>query len=197
MGSEAITIALSSALVGAAAGGLGALLMALISWGSQLGWGHAVTAGFSTTAPMAIRLTLPLLAGLAIGWLRRRGAAPLPELHTTLEELHEQGALKIQPRGSHLLLGLLALLGGGSLGPPSGPALLSLYYCASSIPQSPRGARSEADAVYRVMLLREVLEPQQTRAPFYTRPDPPGPSSAVAVPLYNGLLPSGPVRGVR
>ena len=28
--------------------------------------------------------------------------------------------------------------GGGSLGPPSGPALLSLYYCAS-IPQSPRG----------------------------------------------------------
>ena len=85
MGSEAIAIALSSALVGAAAGGLGALLMALISWGSQLGWGHAVTAGFPTTAPMAIRLTLPLLAGLAIGWLRRRGAAPLPELHTTLE----------------------------------------------------------------------------------------------------------------
>lgn len=122
MGSEAITIALSSALVGAAAGGLGALLMALISWGSQLGWGHAVTAGFPTTAPMAIRLTLPLLAGLAIGWLRRRGAAPLPELHTTLEELHEQGAVKIQPRGSHLLLGLLALLGGGSLGPE---ALLS------------------------------------------------------------------------
>ena len=34
---------------------------------------------------------------------------------------------------------------------------------ASTIPVV---SRSEADVVYRVMLLREVLEPQQTRAPF-------------------------------
>ena len=33
--------------------------------------------------------------------------------------------------------------------------------------------------------------------PLYTRPVLPGPPSAVAGPLYNGLLPSGPVRGVR
>ena len=61
---------------------------------------------------------------------------------------------------------------------------------------TPVVSRSEADAVYRVMLLREVLEPTDSSS-LYTRPDLPGPSSAVAVPLYNGLLPSGPVRGVR
>lgn len=121
-GAEALSVAISSALIGALAGCLGALLMGLISWGTELGWGEAVIAGFPSTAPVPLRLALPLLAGLAIGLLRRRGAEPLPELHSTLEELHDKGALKIQPRGSHLLLGLLALIGGGSLGPE---ALLS------------------------------------------------------------------------
>ena len=122
MGAEALAVAISSALIGAVAGCLGALLMGLISWGTELGWGEAVIAGFPSTAPLPLRLAIPLLAGLTIGLLRRRGAQPLPELHATLAELHQQTSLKIQPRGSHLLLGLLALLGGGSLGPE---ALLS------------------------------------------------------------------------
>ena len=120
--SEAFSTSLTSALIGAVAGAMGALLMALIGWLTSLGWGNAVLTGHPADSPLALQLLMPLGAGLAIGWLRRRGAEPLPELHSTIEELHEHGEFKLQPRRSHWLLGLIALVGGGSLGPE---ALLS------------------------------------------------------------------------
>ena len=120
--SEAFSTSLTSALIGAVAGAMGALLMALISWLTTLGWGDAVLLGQPANGPQALQLLLPLGAGLAIGLLRQRGADPLPELHSTIEELHEHGEHKLQPHSSHWLLGLLALVGGGSLGPE---ALLS------------------------------------------------------------------------
>ena len=119
---EALSTSLTSALIGAFAGAMGALLMALINWLTALGWGDAVSLGQPSNSPVIIQLLVPLSAGLAIGLLRRRGAEPLPELHSTIEELHEHGEHKLQPRISHWLLGLLALVGGGSLGPE---ALLS------------------------------------------------------------------------
>ncbi|MEB3177046.1 MAG: chloride channel protein [Synechococcus sp.] len=116
-------LALRSALIGAMAGSLGAGLMALIHWGTERSWGPAVLAGFPSSAPLAQQLLVPLLAGLAIGLLRRSGAQPLPELHQTLQDLHSSSQAKaLQLRVDHLLLGLLALVGGGTLGPE---ALLS------------------------------------------------------------------------
>ena len=120
--SEALSTSLTSALIGAVAGAMGALLMALINWLTALGWGDAVLSGLPSNNPVIVQLFIPLSAGLAIGLLRQRGAEPLPELHSTIEELHEQGEHKLQPRTSHWLLGLIALVGGGSLGPE---ALLS------------------------------------------------------------------------
>ena len=120
--SEVLSTSLTSALIGAFAGAMGALLMALINGLTALGWGDAVSSGQPSNSPVIIQLLIPLSAGLAIGLLRQRGAEPLPELHSTIEELHEQGERKLQPRNSHWLLGLIALVGGGSLGPE---ALLS------------------------------------------------------------------------
>ena len=120
--SEVLSTSLTSALIGAFAGAMGALLMALINGLTALGWGDAVSSGQPSNSPVIIQLLIPMSAGLAIGLLRQRGAEPLPELHSTIEELHEQGERKLQPRTSHWLLGLIALVGGGSLGPE---ALLS------------------------------------------------------------------------
>ena len=96
--SEALSTSLTSALIGAVAGAMGALLMALINWLTALGWGDAVLSGLPSNNPVIVQLFIPLSAGLAIGLLRQRGAEPLPELHSTIEELHEQGEHKLQPR---------------------------------------------------------------------------------------------------
>lgn len=112
----------SSALIGAVAGSLAALLMAAIAWFTALAWGPAVLNGFPSQAPVLWQALVPIAIGLAIGLLRRRGLEPLPELHQTLEQLHSKQGMPLKHSGSHLLLGLLALVGGGSLGPE---ALLS------------------------------------------------------------------------
>ena len=122
MVAQALSVALSSALIGGIAGALGALLMFLIDWVTKLGWGADVLMGFPSGSPVALQLLIPVLVGVIIGALRLRGAEPLPELHSTLEELHHQSSIKIQIKSSHLLLGLLALIGGGTIGPE---ALLS------------------------------------------------------------------------
>ena len=117
MAAQALSVALSSALIGGIAGALGALLMFLIDWVTKLGWGADVLMGFPSGSPVALQLLIPVLVGVIIGALRLRGAEPLPELHSTLEELHHQSSIKIQIKSSHLLLGLLALIGGGTIGP--------------------------------------------------------------------------------
>ena len=108
-------------LTGAITGLLGGLVMALLDYLSQLAWGQQVLRGFPSQAPVVWQFLLPLITGLAIGLLRRAGAQPLPELHVTLAQLRQtneqQQSLDLSFRGSHLLLGLLALVGGGSLGP--------------------------------------------------------------------------------
>ena len=76
--SEAFSTSITSALIGAVAGAMGALLMALIGWLTALGWGDAVLLGQPANGPQVLQLLLPLGAGLAIGLLRQRGAAPLP-----------------------------------------------------------------------------------------------------------------------
>ncbi|NDC07715.1 MAG: hypothetical protein EBZ86_10445, partial [Synechococcaceae bacterium WB9_2_069] len=108
-------------LTGALTGLLGGLVMALLDYLSQLAWGQQVLRGFPSQAPVVWQFLLPLITGLFIGLLRRAGAQPLPELHVTLAQLsqtnEQQKRLDLSFRGSHLLLGLLALVGGGSLGP--------------------------------------------------------------------------------
>ncbi|NBV69707.1 MAG: chloride channel protein, partial [Synechococcaceae bacterium WB4_2_0805] len=105
-------------LTGALTGLLGGLVMALLDYLSQLAWGQQVLRGFPSQAPVVWQFLLPLITGLAIGLLRRAGAKPLPELHVTLAQLsqtnEQQKRLDLSFRGSHLLLGLLALVGGGS-----------------------------------------------------------------------------------
>ncbi|NCU91882.1 MAG: hypothetical protein EBV44_08035, partial [Synechococcaceae bacterium WB7_1B_046] len=105
-------------LTGALTGLLGGLVMALLDYLSQLAWGQQVLRGFPSQAPVVWQFLLPLITGLFIGLLRRAGAQPLPELHVTLAQLsqtnEQQKRLDLSFRGSHLLLGLLALVGGGS-----------------------------------------------------------------------------------
>ena len=49
--SEAFSTSLTSALIGAVAGAMGALLMALIGWLTSLGWGDAVLTGHPADSP--------------------------------------------------------------------------------------------------------------------------------------------------
>lgn len=123
---------ISSGLIGAVAGSLAALLMAAIAGFTALAWGPAVLNGFPSQAPMLWQALVPIGIGLAIGLLRRRGLVPLPELHQTLGELHSKQGMPLKHTGSHLLLGLLALVGGGSLGPE---ALLSRALAALVLAQ--------------------------------------------------------------
>lgn len=113
-------------LIGFITGLLAALLMAAISILTSLGWGDQFLKGFPSQAPFVLQLLIPISCGLAIGLLRRAGAEPLPELLETFAKLDPKQdpklQLQIQPKLSHILLGLLALLGGGSIGPE---ALLS------------------------------------------------------------------------
>ena len=113
-------------LIGFITGLLAALLMAAISFLTSLGWGDQFLKGFPSQAPFVLQLLIPISCGLAIGLLRRAGAEPLPELIETFAQLDpkqdQKLQLEIQPKLSHILLGLLALLGGGSIGPE---ALLS------------------------------------------------------------------------
>lgn len=113
-------------LIGFITGLLAALLMAAISILTSIGWGDQFLKGFPSQAPFVLQLLIPISCGLAIGLLRRAGAEPLPELLETFAQLDPKQdpklQLQIQPKLSHILLGLLALLGGGSIGPE---ALLS------------------------------------------------------------------------
>ena len=113
-------------LIGFITGLLAALLMAAISILTSIGWGDQFLKGFPSQAPFVLQLLIPISCGLAIGLLRRAGAEPLPELLETFAKLDPKQdpklQLQIQPKLSHILLGLLALLGGGSIGPE---ALLS------------------------------------------------------------------------
>lgn len=113
-------------LIGFITGLLAALLMAAISFLTSLGWGDQFLKGFPSQAPFVLQLLIPISCGLVIGLLRRAGAEPLPELIETLAQLDpkqdQKLQLEIQPKLSHILLGLLALLEGGSIGPE---ALLS------------------------------------------------------------------------
>ena len=70
--------------------------MFLIDWVTKLGWGSDVLMGFPSGSPVGLQLLIPVLVGVIIGALRLHGAEPLPELHSTLEELHHQSSVKIQ-----------------------------------------------------------------------------------------------------
>lgn len=111
---QVVSSIFSSALIGAVAGSLAALLMAAIAWFTALAWGPAVLNGFPSQAPVLWQALVPIAIGLAIGLLRRRGLEPLPELHQTLEQLHRKQGMPLNHSGSHLLLGLLALVGGAA-----------------------------------------------------------------------------------
>jgi H+/Cl- antiporter ClcA len=105
---------------------LAGLLMASLDFFINFAWGDQVLNGFASQAPIPIQFLIPISCGLGIGLLRTAGADPLPELHVTLGQLRQKQQqnidLDLRPRFSHLLLGSLALLGGGCLGPE---ALLS------------------------------------------------------------------------
>ena len=93
----------SGLLVGACTGALAALLLQLLSGMNHLLW----------DSPWPL---MPLLIGLLIGLLHRRGTS-LPELSETIAQLHQPSGLPLAGSARHLLLGMLALLGGGPLGP--------------------------------------------------------------------------------
>lgn len=162
-------LALRSALIGAMAGSLGAGLMALIHWATERSWGPAVLAGAPSSAPLVQQLLVPLLAGLAIGLLRRRGARPLPELHQTLQELRSSNQPQpLQLRADHLLLGLLALVGGGTLGPEAllSRTLAELSRSLSRWPEQALSAISGSLGFFGLPLVGGVAVVEQSGQPL-------------------------------
>ena len=109
---------LQAALAGAVGGAIAAVVMVTIQAGQGRIWGAAVNEGLSLRMTPIHGLLITVSIGLVLALLQRHHAqALLPEIYDTLRSLHQP------PQGGHrgearpLLAGLLALLGGGSLGP--------------------------------------------------------------------------------
>ena len=120
---------LPASLRAAIAGGVGGALAALLLLGSErlqrLIWGAAVGAGMATQRSPLWCLAVPTGIGLLLSLIgAQRPSGRLPELGETLAALRHQQ--EISPAGPNrqrstglrqAVAGLLALIGGGSLGP--------------------------------------------------------------------------------
>ena len=113
---------LQSSLLAAVAGALGGALAALVILGVQRAqgmiWGAAINKGLPPGDSPVLTLGLTIGIGLVLALIQRhRSPALLPEINDTLLSLRGPEPPGERGQGRKLLGGLLALLGGGSLGP--------------------------------------------------------------------------------
>jgi len=113
---------LQSSLLAAVDGALGGALAALVILGVQRAqgmiWGAAINKGLPPGDSPVLTLGLTTGIGLILALIQRhRSPALLPEINDTLLSLRGPEPPGERGQGRKLLGGLLALLGGGSLGP--------------------------------------------------------------------------------
>lgn len=113
---------LQSSLLAAVAGALGGALAALVILGVQRAqgmiWGAAINKGLPPGDSPVLTLGITIGIGLVLALIQRhRSPALLPEINDTLLSLRGPEPPGERGQGRKLLGGLLALLGGGSLGP--------------------------------------------------------------------------------
>jgi len=110
--------ALLAALAGALGGSLAALLLLSIDGLQQWIWGVTVLQGLPSRRPALWCLLIPSATGLLLSLLQGgQHRALLPEFAETLAVLRAPAALPPTTGIRPLLGGVLALIGGGSLGP--------------------------------------------------------------------------------
>lgn len=113
---------LQSSLLAVVAGALGGALAALVILGVEKAqgmiWGAAINKGLAPGDSPVFTLGITIGVGLVLALLQRhRSPALLPEINDTLRSLRGPEPPGERGQGRKLLGGLLALIGGGSLGP--------------------------------------------------------------------------------
>ena len=107
-----------SLLAGAAGGGLAALIVGGTLLLQGWIWGAAVQHGLPSDRPLLWCLLWSGAIGVALSLLQReRAGSSLPEMPDTLAELRVAGGLNTHHGLRQVLGGMLALAGGGTLGP--------------------------------------------------------------------------------
>ena len=105
-------------LAGAAGGGLAALVVSGMLMIQQWIWGASVEQGLPSDRSLLWCLAWSGMVGVALSLLqRRRAGSALPEMPETLAELRAPGGLNTQHGLRQVIGGVLALAGGGTLGP--------------------------------------------------------------------------------
>ena len=111
-------LSLRALLAGAAGGAMAAVVVGLALILQRWIWGAAVLQGLPAERPLVWCLLWAGGIGLLLSLLQRqRQARGLPEMQETLAQLRAPEGLNTQYGLSQLLGGLLALTGGGTLGP--------------------------------------------------------------------------------
>jgi len=117
-GHSLLGASLRSLLAGAAGGALAALVVLLTLKLQGLIWGATVLQGLPSDRPLPWCLLWGAGIGLIISLIqRKRPGSALPEMHETLSELRHPSGLNTRQGARQLLGGILALIGGGCLGP--------------------------------------------------------------------------------
>ena len=107
-----------SLLAGAAGGGLAALVVSGTLMIQQWIWGASVERGLPSDRSLLWCLAWSGLIGVALSLMqRKRAGSGLPEMPETLAELRLPGGLNTQQGLRQVIGGVLALAGGGTLGP--------------------------------------------------------------------------------
>ena len=107
-----------SVLAGAAGGALAALVVSSTLLVQGWIWGPSVQRGLPSDRPLLWCLLWSGAIGVVLSFLQRRAAgSSLPEMPETLAELRTPGGLKTRQGLRQVIGGMLALAGGGTLGP--------------------------------------------------------------------------------
>ena len=107
-----------SLLAGAAGGGLAALVVSGTLMIQQWIWGASVERGLPSDRSLLWCLAWSGMIGVALSLMqRKRAGSGLPEMPETLAELRLPGGLNTQQGFRQVIGGVLALAGGGTLGP--------------------------------------------------------------------------------
>ena len=105
-------------LAGAAGGGLAALVVSGTLMIQQWIWGASVERGLPSDRSLLWCLAWSGMIGVALSLMqRKRAGSGLPEMPETLAELRLPGGLNTQQGFRQVIGGVLALAGGGTLGP--------------------------------------------------------------------------------
>lgn len=107
-----------AAVAGALGGALAAVVILSIEHVQGIVWGDAINEGLAPGTPPGLALGITVCIGLALALLQRqRTLALLPEINDTLRSLRGPEPPGDRGHGRTVIGGVLALIGGGSLGP--------------------------------------------------------------------------------